>query len=277
MTARSRRRARRRAHRPSLRLHPVRRGLGRLHEVPPALRAPLRHGPAARSSETRRASSPRSRRTSSSRASSQASPDPHARPPHQGPAPARRASPLQRRLHAARLDLAVLSAVRLARRRRADDEGPIGRSAVGRHDPARHRAAQEAARDPARVRGEGARSRRGAGSSIRSCPTASRSPTSPRPGARTTCPGKRSRPTSSRAIRAIGRCSPAPPGTASPSSSRASRSPIPAKLTLLTPGFDRKTGEYADHGVPAPVVAQYPAREPASCRRRTTSTRCCSC
>jgi ornithine decarboxylase/arginine decarboxylase len=31
----------------------------------------------------------------------------------------------------------------------------------------------------------------------------------------------------------------------------------PAKLTLLTPGFDRKTGEYLDHGVPAPVVAQF--------------------
>ncbi|HYA80889.1 MAG TPA: Orn/Lys/Arg decarboxylase N-terminal domain-containing protein [Methylocystis sp.] len=31
----------------------------------------------------------------------------------------------------------------------------------------------------------------------------------------------------------------------------------PAKLTLLTPGFDRKTGAYEDHGVPAPVVAQY--------------------
>jgi ornithine decarboxylase len=31
----------------------------------------------------------------------------------------------------------------------------------------------------------------------------------------------------------------------------------PAKLTLLTPGFDRKTGDYAEHGVPAPVVAQY--------------------
>jgi len=31
----------------------------------------------------------------------------------------------------------------------------------------------------------------------------------------------------------------------------------PAKLTLLTPGFDRKTGAYAEHGVPAPVVAQY--------------------
>jgi ornithine decarboxylase len=31
----------------------------------------------------------------------------------------------------------------------------------------------------------------------------------------------------------------------------------PCKLTLLTPGFDRKTGAYEAHGVPAPVVAQY--------------------
>lgn len=31
----------------------------------------------------------------------------------------------------------------------------------------------------------------------------------------------------------------------------------PNKLTLLTPGFDRATGRYAEHGVPAPVVAQY--------------------
>jgi ornithine decarboxylase/arginine decarboxylase len=31
----------------------------------------------------------------------------------------------------------------------------------------------------------------------------------------------------------------------------------PAKLTLLTPGFDRGTGAYEAHGVPAPVVAQY--------------------
>lgn len=31
----------------------------------------------------------------------------------------------------------------------------------------------------------------------------------------------------------------------------------PAKLTLLTPGFDRTTGAYEDHGIPAPVVAQY--------------------
>lgn len=31
----------------------------------------------------------------------------------------------------------------------------------------------------------------------------------------------------------------------------------PNKLIVLTPGFDRATGEYADHGIPAPVVAQY--------------------
>ena len=31
----------------------------------------------------------------------------------------------------------------------------------------------------------------------------------------------------------------------------------PNKLIVLTPGFDRETGAYADHGIPAPVVAQY--------------------
>jgi len=31
----------------------------------------------------------------------------------------------------------------------------------------------------------------------------------------------------------------------------------PNKLTLLTPGFDHTTGGYADHGIPAPVVAQF--------------------
>jgi ornithine decarboxylase/arginine decarboxylase len=31
----------------------------------------------------------------------------------------------------------------------------------------------------------------------------------------------------------------------------------PNKLTLLTPGFDRSTGAYQEHGVPAPIVAQY--------------------
>ncbi|MBV8563947.1 MAG: amino acid decarboxylase [Methylobacteriaceae bacterium] len=31
----------------------------------------------------------------------------------------------------------------------------------------------------------------------------------------------------------------------------------PNKLTLLTPGFDRRTGDYEDTGIPAPLVAQY--------------------
>jgi ornithine decarboxylase len=31
----------------------------------------------------------------------------------------------------------------------------------------------------------------------------------------------------------------------------------PNKLIVLTPGFDAQTGTYADHGIPAPVVAQY--------------------
>lgn len=31
----------------------------------------------------------------------------------------------------------------------------------------------------------------------------------------------------------------------------------PNKLTLLTPGFDRRTGEYAEHGVPAPILAEF--------------------
>ncbi len=31
----------------------------------------------------------------------------------------------------------------------------------------------------------------------------------------------------------------------------------PNKLTILTPGFDAATGDYADYGIPAPIVAQY--------------------
>ncbi|MBV8743870.1 MAG: amino acid decarboxylase, partial [Xanthobacteraceae bacterium] len=31
----------------------------------------------------------------------------------------------------------------------------------------------------------------------------------------------------------------------------------PNKLTVLTPGFDRGTGTYADFGIPAPIVAEY--------------------
>jgi ornithine decarboxylase len=31
----------------------------------------------------------------------------------------------------------------------------------------------------------------------------------------------------------------------------------PNKLTLLTPGFDRTTGEYSAHGIPAPILAEF--------------------
>jgi ornithine decarboxylase len=31
----------------------------------------------------------------------------------------------------------------------------------------------------------------------------------------------------------------------------------PNKLTLLMPGFDRRTGEYTEHGIPAPLLAEY--------------------
>ncbi len=31
----------------------------------------------------------------------------------------------------------------------------------------------------------------------------------------------------------------------------------PNKLTLLTPGIDRQTGDYKPHGVPAPILAEY--------------------
>ena len=60
-----------------------------------------------------------------------------------------------------------------------------------------------------------------------------------------------------RAIPATGRWRRARPGTASPSVEAGFAITDPAKLTLLTPGFDRKTGAYEAHGIPAPVVAQY--------------------
>ncbi len=61
----------------------------------------------------------------------------------------------QREFHAARIDLAVLSAVRVAGCRCADDEGTFRRSAVGRYDPAWNRVAQKNPRGAARIRGEG--------------------------------------------------------------------------------------------------------------------------
>ena len=70
------------------------------------------------------------------------------------------------------------------------------------------------------------------------------------------CRGKACRPTCSPAIRVIGRC----PGEAWHGFQALEAGfaiTDPAKLTLLTPGFDRATGAYEAHGVPAPVVAQY--------------------
>ena len=123
--------------RPPLRLHPVRRGLGGIHEIPPAFRQPFRHGPDQ--SRPRRAGHHRhpidaqaARQLLAGVANS------HQGPPHQGPDPAHRTSPFQRNLSRSRLDLALLSAFRLARRRRADDEGQVRRGPVGRHHPARH-------------------------------------------------------------------------------------------------------------------------------------------
>jgi arginine/lysine/ornithine decarboxylase len=46
-------------------------------------------------------------------------------------------------------------------------------------------------------------------------------------------------------------------GTATRATPTATRWWIPNKLALLTPGIDRKTGEYLDFGVPATVVANY--------------------
>ena len=87
---------------------------------------------------------------------------------------------------------------------------------------------------------------------------------------------ERCRPTSSPPTRATGSSRPARAGTASPHVAPGFAMTDPNKLTLLTPGFDRQTGRYADHGIPAPVVAQY-LRENRIVPRRTTSIRCCSC
>ena len=78
-------------------------------------------------------------------------PDPRQRQSYQRSAPPSGTSPVQRDVYDARIHFTVLSTVRFARRRRADDERPTGRGAVGRHDPAWNRASQEAARDHAGV------------------------------------------------------------------------------------------------------------------------------
>ena len=140
--------------RPPLRLHPVRRGLGRLHEVPSDFRRPFRHGPAKpraeRAGHHRHAIDPQAARELFAGLA-----NPFQGPPHQGPEPPRRAQALQRDFSHPRLHLAVLSAVRLARRRRADDEGQVRRGAVGRHHPPRHRNPQENPGAGKRIRGKG--------------------------------------------------------------------------------------------------------------------------
>ena len=71
----------------------------------------------------------------------------HKRDEHlRGPEALRRPQALQRVVPAARLDLAVLPAVRVARRQRQDARGQGRRDAVGPLHRARHRDAQEAAR-----------------------------------------------------------------------------------------------------------------------------------
>ena len=72
-----------------------------------------------------------------------------------------------------------------------------------------------------------------------------------------TCPGRTCRPTSSPPTRATGswRRGPAWHGFSKVAPGYAITDPN--KLILLTPGFDRVSGGYADWGIPAPVVAQY--------------------
>ena len=99
--------------------------------------------------------------------------------------------------------------------------------------------------------------RRGAGFSIRSCRTASKSPTSPR---RRRAHNVAWESISTDQLARDPRYWMLQPGADWHGFTRVEAGfamTDPAKLTLLTPGFDRKTGEYADHGVPAPVVAQY--------------------
>ena len=88
-------------------------------------------------------------------------------------------------------------------------------------------------------------------------PTACRSATPRSKAARTTCRGKACRPTCSRATRATGRWRRAQAWHGFHDLEEGFAITDPAKLTLLTPGFDRKTGDYEAHGIPAPVVAQY--------------------
>lgn len=50
----------------------------------------------------------------------------------------------------------------------------------------------------------------------------------------------------------------------------------PCKLLLTTPGIDAASGEYADFGIPATILANY-LRETASCRKNAISIPFCFC
>ena len=140
--------------------------------------------------------------------------------------------------------------VRLARRRRANDEGQVRRGAVGRHHPPRHRNPQKI-RALGREFKEKARAPEQAWFFDPFVPDVVETPRgrmaweevptddlAENPAYWTFQPGA--------AWHGFRHIAPHYALT------------DPCKLTLITPGFDRATGgKYLDHGVPAPVVAQY--------------------
>ena len=97
--------------------------------------------------------------------------DPQARRTHSRTAPLRRAQTLQRIVPDQRVDVAVLSAVRVARREREDPRGQGRRDVVGPLHRAVDRGAQEVPRIRPLLRGDRAKARTRNGSSIRSCRT----------------------------------------------------------------------------------------------------------
>ena len=131
------------------------------------------------------------------------------------------------------------------------------RDAVGPLHRARHRSAQEAARVRPALRQHRGATPRSNGSSIRSCRTPSTSAARSSRRTRPTSPGK-SLPTE--VLKHEQQC-----WTFDPKArwhgykgySEGYAMVDPNKLMLLTPGIDRKTGEYLDFGVPATVLANY--------------------
>ena len=153
-----------------VRLRALGRGLDRLQRLPPAVRGP----------QPDAAREPRSgdARALLDAVGAQAGrgllaglPDPQARRAHPRPAPLRRAQALQRGVPDPRLHVAVLPAVRLARREREGARGQGRRDALGPLHRARHRGAQEAPRDRASLRARSAAASGSSGSSTPSFPT----------------------------------------------------------------------------------------------------------